>query len=380
MRKVSRQTKRGIGMAPTISAAEQLPTPVPGGWHGADLAKNTDAWRVPLPAEVSDDLLRAAEALTPGDLGILGADPLQPRPKVSARTWSLVGELQRRLAAEPGLVVLSGFPVGEDQELAQTAYVVLMMLIGQPVLQRFDNELIVRVEAQPDGNVPGAGRVGITSALAPHVDRAADLVALLCIRSAESGGLSFAVSSKTVYNVMLERYPELLAELCRPVPTHVPPQRWGPHGVAEARWCELPMFSRVGDHFASYFNRRHIELAEQFPDAPKVTTEQAAAVDAVEEVGSEPGLRLEMPLEPGDLQLVNNLVVAHARTAYNGDIPGQGRLLLRMHAAFGGSPELPHGYAAIFGSSKAGTYRGGLWQTPEVRERFGTPLPMVHAA
>jgi hypothetical protein len=365
-------------MALTSRTSEQVSGPVSGGWYGADLAEKPEAWRVPMPADVGDDLLRAAEVLVPGELGILGADPFQHRPEVSARTWSLVGELQRRLAGAPGHAVLTGFPVHEDQKLTETAYVVLMMLIGQPVLQRLDSQLIVRVEAQPQGKVPGAGRIGITTAMAPHVDRATDLVGLLCIRPAQSGGLSFAVSSKTVYNTMLERHPDLLAVLCRPVPTHVPPQ-WGPNGEVEHRWCELPMFSRLGDHFASYFNRRHIEATQIFPDAPRITPELAAAVDAVEEVGRIPELRLEMPLRPGDLQLVNNLSVAHARTAYSDDARKNGRLLLRMHAAFGGSPELPRGFAAIFGSSKAGTYRGGLWQTPEVRERFGAQLPMARS-
>ena len=347
--------------------------PVPGGWYGPDLTEHPEAWRIPLPAEVNDDLLLAADTFAPAGLGILGADPLQPRPKVSARTWSLVGDLRRRLAGEPGLVVLTGFPVHEDQKLVEAAYVVLVTLIGQPVAQRLDDELIVRVEAHPDAGVPGAGRIGITGALPPHVDRATDLVGLLCIRSSDSGGLSYAVSSKTVYNVMLDRHPELLAALCRPVPIHVPRQR-GPNGPTDAGWRELPMMSRIGEHFASYFHRIHIEQTQQFPDAPRITDQQAAAIDAVEEVSRSPELQLEMPLRPGDLQLINNLSIAHARTAYSDDATGKGRLLLRMHAAFGGSPELPPGYAAIFGSSTAGTYRGGLWQTPEVREWFGTPL------
>lgn len=354
--------------------------PVPGGWYGSDLARTPEAWRVPLPAEVSDDLLRAADGLVPGDLAILGADPLQHRPRVSARTRSLAGDLRRRLAGRPGLVVLTGFPVHEDQKLMETAYVVLTMLVGQPVLQRLDDELILRLEAlaavktMEGAKAPGAARSGHTRAMEPHVDRAADVVGLLCVRAAESGGLSFAVSSKTVYNIMHERYPALLAALCRPVPTHVPGTR-GADGESAPGWTEAPMFSRIDNHFASYFNRLHIQETQQFPDAPRITPEQAAAVDAVEEVGRIPELRLDMPLRPGDLQLVNNLTVAHARTAYTGDATGQGRLLLRIHAAFGGSPELPPGYAAIFGGLKAGTYRGGLWRTPQVREWFGTPLP-----
>jgi hypothetical protein len=362
--------KEMSAMGPMPSTRE----PVPGGWYGSDLARHPEAWRMPLPAEVSDDLLRVAGALGPGDPGMLGADPFQQRPKVAARTWSLVGDVRRRLAGEPGLVVLTGFPVHEDEKLVETAYVVLLMLVGQPVLQRLDEKLIVRIEGGPDAGVPGAERIGITRALPPHVDRSADVVGLLCIRSSDSGGLSFAVSSKTVYNVMLERHPELLAELCRPVPIHVS-RMWGADGYIEDQWRALPMFSRIGDHFASYFNRVHIELTQRQPDAPRITAEQAAAVDAVDEVGRIPELRLEMPLRPGDVQLVNNLSIAHARTAYHGDASGQGRLLLRLHAAFGGSPELPPGYDAIFGSSRAGTYRGGLWQTPEVRQWFDTPLP-----
>jgi hypothetical protein len=82
--------------------------PVPGGWHGSDLAADPGSWRVPLPREVHDDLLRAAAELGSGGIS---ADPRQPRPRVSARTRSLVAGLYRRLAGEPGVVVLTGFPV-----------------------------------------------------------------------------------------------------------------------------------------------------------------------------------------------------------------------------------------------------------------------------
>lgn len=49
----------------------------------------------------------------------------------------------------------------------------------------------------------------------------------------------------------------------------------------------------------------------------------------------------------------------------------------RRSGRCGRSPELPPGYAAIFGSTKAGTYRGGLWRTPEMRQRFGILLAMA---
>jgi Taurine catabolism dioxygenase TauD, TfdA family len=48
-----------------------------------------------------------------------------------------------------------------------------------------------------------------------HIDRC-DVVALLCLRRAKSGGLSSIVSSMTVHNVMAERRPDLLDRLYQP--------------------------------------------------------------------------------------------------------------------------------------------------------------------
>ena len=50
-----------------------------------------------------------------------------------------------------------------------------------------------------------------------HIDRC-DVVALLCLRRARSGGLSTMVSSMAVHNVMAERRPDLLHRLYQPFP------------------------------------------------------------------------------------------------------------------------------------------------------------------
>jgi Taurine catabolism dioxygenase TauD, TfdA family len=47
-----------------------------------------------------------------------------------------------------------------------------------------------------------------------HIDRC-DVVALLCLRRAKSGGLSTIVSSMAVHNVMAERRPDLLNVLAQ---------------------------------------------------------------------------------------------------------------------------------------------------------------------
>jgi hypothetical protein len=297
--------------APTASSLVR--TPIPGGWHGCELARDPESWRVSLSGEVRDDLLRAA-----ADLGSDGvsADPYQPLPRVSARTRSLVAELYRRLAGEPGVVMLTGFPVTEGPELTEAAYLLLAKLLGQPIMQMLDGSLLARVEADtanPGAAVPGVqGRV-VPMTLPFHVDGGTDLVGLLCVRPARAGGMSRLVSCRAVHNMLLARHPDLLSALYQPVPLYVQPMR-GPDGDQSPGWCEVPMFSQVGGHFAAYCSRRLVEGGQRFPDAPRLTQQVAAALDAVDEVTGKPGLPLEMTLQPGDLLLFNNLSLLHART------------------------------------------------------------------
>jgi hypothetical protein len=350
--------------------------PVPGGWYGSELARDPGSWRVPLPSEVHDDLLRVAAELGPGGIS---ADPYRPRPLVRAPTRSLVAELYRRLAGEPGVVVLTGFPVTEGTQMTEVAYLLLGKLLGQPVVQTLDGNLLARVEAAGPGvKVPGAQRIVLPGSLPFHVDRSTDLIGLLCVRTARTGGLSRVLSCRAVHNLLLARHPELLSVLYQPVTVQVPPMR-GPNGDLPPRWCEVPIFSQVGDHFAAYYSRMLVEEAQRFRDAPRLTR-HAAALDAVDELTAEPGLPLDMTLQPGDLQLINNLSLVHARTAYQDGSPGHGRLLLRLHLAFAGSAALPAGYSALFGATAAGTYRGGLQRTCDIQDWLGTPLRTGGAA
>jgi hypothetical protein len=72
-----------------------------------------------------------------------------------------------------------------------------------------------------------------------HTD-SCDIVALLCLKTARSGGLSALVSSTTIFNEMRRRRPDLLASLFRPVATdrrgEVPAGR--SRGVSVYNWCE----------------------------------------------------------------------------------------------------------------------------------------------
>jgi hypothetical protein len=344
---------------------------VPGGWLGSQLAADAGQWRLPLTTTVTDDLLRAAAALGAEQVA---ADPLQDHPAVSAETQAMIAEVARRLAGVPGLVVLGGFPV-DDPELAKAAYWVLGLLLGRPVPQNLHGDFFIRVEdTGPDPTLPGPQRHRLGEELPFHVDPCTDLIGLLCIRQADVGGLSRLVSTIALHNILLDEHPDLLQVLYEPLPLMMPPLGL-PDGPVVGSVGQLPVFSCTNGQFAGrYVARRYVEETQRFPHAPRLTERQVAAMDAVDEVLSRPGMALDMELGAGDLQLINNFSVLHARTAYHSDATGNHRLLLRMWLAYADSPALPEAYTTLFASTAPGTYRGGVLRTQDWQDRFGIPL------
>jgi hypothetical protein len=357
-----------------VASGSDLPVikAAPGGWVGSELAQAPELWKLGIPDDVADELLKVAADLGPDGIG---TDPLQPPPSVSENTRSFITELYRRLAGEPGFVVITGFPIAERLELTEAVYGVFGLLAGPPNRQDpFEEGFIARIEAVGrDESRPGAQGFRMPQELEPHVDIGTDLIGLLCVRPAQRGGISSLVSTKKLHNIMLEEHPALLSELYRPVPITLPPFQV-PDGQDVPRWCALPLFSQIDDQFAGHYDRVWVERSQALEDAPRLTERHLAAFDAVEELMNRPGMTLEMDLRAGELQLVNNLYVLHGRTSYYDDDPKRGRLLLRMHLAFPHSPSLPAAYAPLFGATQAGTYRGGKWRTGKFGRRLGTPL------
>lgn len=348
------------------------PRPTGGGWLGADLENDAERWQVHLSATIVDDLLRAGAMLVAGNGRI---DPFQQPPAVSDETRSMVATLYRRLADDPGLVLLTGFPVREEPNIVQAAYWCLGLLLGRPTRQTVSDDLLIRIEnVGRNTSVPGGQKYRLPVALPFHVDVSTDVIGLLCMRPSESGGQSLVASFRTVHDIVLADYPDLLPVLYRPFPFRIPPLKY-PDSVEASRWCEIPVFSRTRDQFAGFYQRDFIHQSQSLDGAPQLTEEQVAALDAVDEVLSRPEVALRLELHTGYVQLINNLCVTHSRTEYVGATSErQGRLLLRIWLAFGGSPALPEWFGPLFGATAGGTYRGGSWRTEDITERFGTPL------
>ena len=79
------------------------------------------------------------------------------------------------------------------------------------------------------------------------------------------------------------------------------------------------------------------------PTCRRITAAQNEALDLLAEVAEE--VCLYSPFVPGDIQLLNNHVIFHGRTAYEDDSASQQeRLLFRLWLSMPNSRRLPRGF------------------------------------
>jgi hypothetical protein len=189
-----------------------------------------------------------------------------------------------------------------------------------------------------------------------HTDRC-DVVGLLCVRQASEGGVSKLASSATVYNEIRRRRPDLHALLCKPIPR----SRFGEEAGGEHVVYDLPVFGVRGGKLTSHFSLTYIENGQMLPQARQLTEAEHEAVTMLMAVAEEECF--EMRFEPGDIQLLNNHIVYHGRTAFTDDeTTGRDRMLMRLWLSVPNSRALPDDHAILWGDVRAGKPRGGIAQ------------------
>ena len=335
-------------------------------WEGRELARSADWVRRLSPAALDeiDAALRVTQAR-----GLAWRDIRKkdfPLPGVSAE----LAQVNRDLEWGRGLVLLRGLPVERySEDELRAIWWGLGCHLGTGVPQNAHGELIgeVRDEIRLYGEVvqPAVPKAeGVTSRakarssgpLRWHTDRC-DVVGLLCVRAARLGGTSRVVSVPAVSNAILARRPDLHALLC----SDYYRSRQGEEVGGEAAVYALPVFAMREGRFTTQYSRTFVEAAQKIASVPRLRPEQGEALDLLAQVCDELGY--EMALDPGDIQLLNNHVIYHGRTAYqDAPEPGRDRLLLRLWLAPPNSRPLPEGFEVLWGSIKAGAVRGGIAQ------------------
>ncbi len=212
----------------------------------------------------------------------------------------------RELETGRGFLLLRGLPVKRYSDAdINIIYYGIGLNMGKPVRQNPRGDLIGLVMNVGDKNDKNT-RVYETNAYLPYHTDPSDVVGLLCLRKASSGGLSSLVSSAAVYNEILENHPEYLALFYRPM-------YYAHLGKNEPGLS--PIFSENEGKLSCRYLRQYIELGHNTMRLPlsRIETE---ALDLFDSIIHHKDLRLDMILEPGDLQFANNYAVMHSRTEF----------------------------------------------------------------
>jgi hypothetical protein len=212
-------------------------------------------------------------------------------------------------------------PVGRysDDEIA-TVYYGLGLHLGVPVRQNPKGELLGHVMAVGDATLKTT-RVYETNLYLPYHSDPSDVVGLLCVRKARSGGLSSLVSVAAVYNEILAHFPEFLGIYYRPM--------YFAH-LCEPQPSLSPIFSHNEGKLSCRYLRQYLELGHEIRNVP-LSRVEIEALDVFDSIIQRPDIRLDMMLEPGDLQFANNYAVLHSRTEFQDDPdPALRRRMLRL--------------------------------------------------
>jgi hypothetical protein len=229
-----------------------------------------------------------------------------------------------------GFVLIRGIPIDRyDEPTLCRLYWGIAVHLGDMISQNARGDLIGRVEDQGvDINAVNARGYTTNAGLHPHND-SADLVGLLCVRQARQGGESTIASAMAIYNEILASHPEYLDVLYRGF--HYDVRGEGVTGASkEVTRNRVPVYSYFDGRLSCRYNKRAIETAAEKMGQPLTDLEQAA-IGLIASLTLDPAMRLSFRLQPGDLQLLNNHMILHARSNFL-DWPERDRrrLLLRL--------------------------------------------------
>src|SRR4051794_1614692 len=328
----------------------------PAAWTGADMRRRESEWTYRLSAAEIAEIEQATREVRASGLDIaeITRDDF-PLPTLGATLDRLRGEV----VEGRGFVRLRGMPVeNRPIEASATAYWGIGTYFGKARSQNAKGHLLGHVYDLGQGlsaENPNLRSYATAERQNFHIDRC-DLVALLCLRGAKSGGQSMLVSSMTLHNVIAERRPDLLERLYRPFPV----DRRGEVPEGKGPFYEAPVFNEYAGRVSVLYSRLHNGSAQRFPEARRLTTEDIEALDMLQELAGDPELRLDMEFMPGDVQILHNHTILHARTGYEDfPEPEKKRHLLRLWLAAPDARKLPPVFAECYGGVTVGD-RGGI--------------------
>ncbi len=291
-------------------------------WHGDAMARSSHWIRRFSEAEITEleAAVSAAQATGKPRDQLTRADFPLPKLAAASRHWL------RELADGRGFMLLRGLPVERwGDEVASLAYLGLGLHMGGLASQNAAGDLLGHVrDTGADPADPKVRLYRTNAAQGFHTD-GADVIGLLCLRTAQSGGESRIASSITVFNEILAARPDLVPLLFEP--WHF--DRQGEQGAGEDPTFAIPLCYWDGQHLRTFYIGWYIRDAQQHAGVPRLTQEQEDLLALIDAVADR--CALDMEFQPGDIQLLKNSSILHGRAAFSDwPEPERKRHLLRL--------------------------------------------------
>ncbi len=343
------------------------PVDSPAAWMGRDLAGST-AWQYRVDGADLADLEAAMASVRRKGLKLIDVRREDfPLPRFSRK----LVELRHELREGRGFFLMRGLPVDHHaKEEAALLYWGIGVHLGYPVSQNARGQMlghVIDLGISSDKRKLSDGKqhdapfflhtkirgYNSNERLTYHVDFA-DLIGLLCLHPSRSGGESVIVSSIAIHNEVMRRRPDLLPVLYEPFYM----DRRGEVPAGKRPYFQIPIFQWVAGKLLSYYSGGHMRSITNFPELPQLEGKQLEAMQLIDDLANDPDLHLQMVLEQGDMQFINNHTVLHSRMGFEDyPEPERKRHLLRLWLVTPDGPELSEWYYERYGAGR----RGGIY-------------------
>jgi alpha-ketoglutarate-dependent taurine dioxygenase len=242
---------------------------------------------------------------------------LSPTVEQRAVCNALVEPVREALESGRGFAIIDRIQVDQySVEESTIIYWLIGKMLGEPFEQNVQGTLLYDVRDTGQSVAEGA-RFSVTNYESSfHTDNSfgrevLDYVGLLCLRTAESGGLSQVVSGHTAIRQLQQHYRDSFEILCQPF--HI--ERRGGIREGEQTTIEFPIVEQRGGDLLWRYLRYWIESGHEKAARP-LTVAQVRALDNLDSVLGRAELRAEFALQPGQIYFINNRWILHNRTAF----------------------------------------------------------------
>jgi hypothetical protein len=339
---------------------------LPRGWSVDELQKDSSWTRL-----LSSEAVAGLEAAT-AHAKALGKEWLAMRQDdfpLNQAAKKEIGDAYRAVQGRWGFCLLKGFPVHKwNAEEARLAMWGVGLHFGVARTQSKTSSLMSDVRDTGNTYKRKGGRGYDTKASLDFHTDSCDVVGLLCLKQAKSGGVTKITSSIALVDEIERTRPDLIPTLRQDFYF----DQLGTQATGRPPYYHAPLLGSDPEFFGFRNNRKNITLAQNgFPadEVPRLTPAQVEALDLLDELMPDPRICYSMLLEPGDLQLLNNYVCLHSRTEFE-DFQEEDRKrhLLRLWLSTPDAQRLSAQWADYYGDARGGVVRGGLRGSGITRE------------